>query len=118
MPFLGIGVGMTKIAYLGAVARYMAAESAPVGKDTFNYMARETKDGVRDIAAAISDGITGAGKTCQSCEAQNDHDAAFCDRCGVPFDSVMSCNDCSAENDFGARFCSKCGSQLRPTITR
>ena len=116
MPILGIGVAITKFAFVGAVARYIAAESAPVGKDTFNYMAKGTKSGVRDITSAISEGISGtaAGKTCQSCNAQNDHDARFCDACGANFNTAIVCSACSAENDGAARYCNECGTQLRP----
>ena len=57
MPLLFVGIVMCKLGYLGAVARYIAAETAPVGADTVNYMAQETQEGVKTVARAISEGI-------------------------------------------------------------
>ena len=81
-PLLVLGIWITTAAYAGAMARYVAAESAPVSKDTFNYMAKETKSGVRDIASAIAEGITGTERACKVCDAKNDTNAKFCDNCG------------------------------------
>jgi len=102
----------TKIGYLGAVARYMAGESAPVAKDTFNYMADGTKEGVRDIASAIKDGITGGFVSCPHCQESNDSDAKFCNECGETISSVKACSNCRTENDLTARFCDKCGNEF------
>ena len=44
IPLLGIGSMITKFAFFGAVIRYLAEETAPVGKDTFNYVAQGTKE--------------------------------------------------------------------------
>ena len=44
--------------YLGKVARYTSQELAPVGKDTFNYMAKETKEGVTDMSEAFFEGMS------------------------------------------------------------
>jgi len=112
MPLLFFGTVMTKIGYLGAVARYMAGESAPVAKDTFNYMADGTKEGVRDIASAIKDGITGGFVSCPHCQESNDSDAKFCNECGETISSVKACSNCRTENDLTARFCDKCGNEL------
>ena len=57
MPFLFIGVVMCKFGYLGSVVRYVAAETAPVAKDTANYMAEGTQEGVKTVARAITLGI-------------------------------------------------------------
>jgi len=51
-----IGLVMCKFAFMGKVARYAAGELAPVGKDTFNYLAKETKVGVTDVSEAFYDG--------------------------------------------------------------
>ena len=112
MPMMVGGIALTKVAYFGAIARYMAAETAPVGKDTFNYMARETQGGVRDIAAAIKEGIAGGEKVCSQCDRKNDPDAAFCDQCGGTLVATKRCSACSAMNDVHARFCDRCGGQL------
>jgi len=57
MPVLFVGVVMCKFAYIGTVARYVAAETAPVAKDAVNYMAEETQEGVKTVARAITEGI-------------------------------------------------------------
>jgi len=57
MPLAFLGLVFCKFGYMGAVARYMAAEVAPVGKDTANYMARETAEAVKTAARAVTEGI-------------------------------------------------------------
>ena len=57
MPLMFIGIVMTKFAYMGKVARYSAAELAPVAKDTFSYFAKESSDGVSSIPKNIK-GVT------------------------------------------------------------
>jgi len=49
MPIAFVGLVLCKFAFMGKVARYAAGEMAPVGKDSFNYMANEKKEGVADI---------------------------------------------------------------------
>ena len=57
MPLLFVGLVMTKFGYIGAVARYVAAESAPVAKDTINYMAEGTQGAVKTIARSVAEGV-------------------------------------------------------------
>ena len=57
MPILFVGLVMSKFGYFGSVIRYVAAESAPVAKDTVNYMADGTKDAVKTVARAAAEGI-------------------------------------------------------------
>ena len=66
MPFLGIpllfvGGVMTQFGYMGKVARFMAQEMAPVGKDTFNYVADGTQEGIKTVAAAVGQGLAAGG---------------------------------------------------------
>lgn len=116
LPMLGIGLGLTKFAYLGAVTRYLANETAPVGKDVVNYLAHGTRDAVRDVAAAVGKGLRGdgeasaAGKVCSGCAAANDADAKFCKGCGAPL--TRTCSRCAVANDGDARFCDACGHAL------
>ncbi|GMV98663.1 MAG: zinc ribbon domain-containing protein [Phycisphaerae bacterium] len=117
MPLLAIGGTMTRMGYLGRVARYMSEEITPVATDTFNYAAHQTQDGIRRVAAAISDGIQAgsgapAGTRCRTCGADNDADARFCSQCGRPLVSVRVCPACRHENDSDARFCDNCGQAL------
>jgi len=89
MPILFLGTAMCMFGFLGAVARYQAGEVAPVGKDTFNYLAEGTKGGVQTMAAAVgaglAQGLAGAGPTvlCPQCGRPGDAEAKFCDQCGA-----------------------------------
>src|SRR4051794_2398859 len=90
LPTLAAGMGLTKFAYLGAIARYFSGEVSPVGKDTFNYLAEGTSEGVRTVAHAVGQGLssgtrgTEASETrCPKCGAPNPADARYCDRCGA-----------------------------------
>lgn len=119
MPILGVGVGICKFAFMGPVARYMANEIAPVGKDTFNYMADGTKDAVRDLAGAVGDGLrAGAGPEqarlvrCHKCNSDNDSAANFCNNCGAALSKSKACSSCHELNDPDARFCDNCGRQI------
>jgi hypothetical protein len=42
LPLVALGVGISQYAFMGRVFRYVAGETAPVAKDTFNYMAEGT----------------------------------------------------------------------------
>jgi hypothetical protein len=116
LPMLGIGVQMLKAGYVGTIARYVAGETAPVASDTLNYMAGETKEGIRDVAAAIGAGIRGkaAGTqvACSKCSHPNDADARFCDQCGAAMPRRQECPKCRTVSDAGARFCNGCGERL------
>ena len=111
-PLIGIGTGITKFAFMGSVLRYMSAEAAPVGKDTFNYVAEGTQGGVRTMARAVREGFSPATNVCTTCGHANDADAKFCDECGQPMAGEVACERCSAMNRLGARFCNDCGSRL------
>jgi len=54
-------------------------------------------------------------KQCQSCGAQNDDQALFCNQCSTPFKSTTSCPNCHAENSSEALFCNRCGTSLSAT---
>jgi membrane protease subunit (stomatin/prohibitin family) len=100
--------------FMGAVARYQAGEIAPVGKDTFNYMAHGTQGGVRTMASAVGAGLAegagGATLACPACGHPNDEDAKFCDDCGAAVSKA--CPTCGAANDGHAKFCDGCGNRL------
>ncbi len=92
MPLLAIGLGISKFAFLGSIFRYVMGETAPVGKDTFNYMARETapaaRDFARDVSRGIAEGLGSAGGQghaayCPKCGAETPGDAHYCSRCGA-----------------------------------
>ncbi len=57
IPLLFAGMVMCNFGYLGAIQRYMAAESAPVAKDVANYVAEGVEPGVKAVAKAVAEGI-------------------------------------------------------------
>ena len=113
---LGIGTMLLKLGYMGAVARYIAGETAPVAGDTINYLADETHGSMRKIAGAIGEGLRGtaavATVACPACGHGNDADARFCDQCGAKMPTERTCASCGHLNDVDARFCANCGSAL------
>jgi hypothetical protein len=88
MPLAAVGGAMTSMGFMGAVTRYQAAEVAPVGKDTANYVADGIQPGVKTMAKAITSGLSeglaesGKGVFCTQCGGRNDSDAKFCKSCG------------------------------------
>jgi hypothetical protein len=118
-PVLAAGGALAKFGYMGAVGRYMAGEMAPVAKDTFNYMADGTRDGVRTVARAVGEGLglrDGEGPAtvvlCHRCNGENDADAKFCSECGAPIRKTKPCAGCGELNDPDARFCDNCGDRF------
>lgn len=116
MPMLAVGTMLLKVGYLGTIARYVASETTPVGVDVVNHVVGETKDSIRDVAAAVGEGIRGRGaappQACSKCGRRNDPDAQFCDQCGAPMQSEQRCPSCREINDDGARFCKSCGQRM------
>jgi hypothetical protein len=93
LPMLGIGIAITRYAYLGPAARYVAGEVTPVLRDTLGAL-----------------GIGDKELVCAACGARNDADSRFCDACGKPLS--RACPSCGAQNDADARFCDSCGKAL------
>jgi len=114
MLCLILGIAASRFAFQGAVARYQAAEYAPVVTDTANYVARGAKQGIREVSSAIADGIRSEreGVTCPSCSTANDADARFCDNCGGALSTDVECSACGEDNDADAKFCKSCGKPL------
>ena len=112
MPLGMFGLALCKFGYMGDVLRYMAGETAPVGKDTFNYMAEGTAPGVRTMASALREGFTGevTETNCPECQAANSLDAKFCQSCGSGL--MATCSGCQTTNDRSAKFCDECGQRL------
>ena len=120
IPLLAVGGWMCQFGYAGRVARYMAEEMAPVGKDTFNYMAEGTQHGVQTVARGAAQGLAEGGVSlggnraetkvrCHKCSALLDVDARFCDQCGAALAKTKPCPRCDEQNDPDARFCDNCG---------
>lgn len=123
VPLGFVGLVMTMFGFAGAVARYGAAEVAPVGKDTFNYLAKGTAGGVKAVAGAVGAGLAEglgrpaeAGQTtvvrCHKCNADNAAEAKFCGQCGAALTKTRPCPACAELNDPDAKFCDNCGREL------
>ena len=57
LPLMFVGGVLCQFGFFGAVARFIAGESAPVAADTANYMAEETKGAVETVAKAAAKGV-------------------------------------------------------------
>jgi hypothetical protein len=57
LPLMFVGGVLCQFGFLGAVARFVAGESAPVAADTVNYMAEETKGAVETVAKTAAKGV-------------------------------------------------------------
>jgi RNA polymerase subunit RPABC4/transcription elongation factor Spt4 len=127
LPLLFAGLVMTMMGYAGKLARYQAAEIAPVQKDTFNYMADGTKGGIKTVADAAGEGlasgfaaggvagVVGAsannetGVRCHKCNFVETSNAKFCSNCGAAMEKSKPCPNCKELNDPDAKFCDNCG---------
>lgn len=90
IPLIFVGLVMTQMGFLGALARYQASEMASVSKDVANYMAEETQDSVQTVARAATRGI----------------------QQGLQPEAKRPCAKCGHANDARDRFCGGCGEQL------
>lgn len=115
-----VGAAISMVAFTGAVNRYMAKEVAPVQKDVANYMMNGTRDSIRDVAAAVGEGLRSASTAdtpeqiirCHKCNTDNKSSADFCKACGTPLRKTRPCPNCGELNDPDARFCDECGKPL------
>lgn len=84
IPLTAVGFTLSSLGYGSEIAKYQTREMAPVVKDTFNYLAEETKDGVETIARAVQKGTSSVveAKQCHYCNELNKIDAKFCNECG------------------------------------
>jgi len=99
LALLGVGARVTFAAFLGEVARYGAAEVAPVARDTIDYLEKSRQEGT--------------ALTCAKCAGTSAADAKFCDDCGLAFG--RQCESCDRANDGDAKFCAGCGEPLAVT---
>jgi hypothetical protein len=120
MILLGIGIHLTRLGYMGKIMRYMSQEMAPPAKDTFNYLADETKDGIKTVAGAVAEGVregfadkSRSAVRCQGCGTANLGDAKFCIQCGRALTKSRKCPHCNELNDPHANFCQNCGQAFK-----
>jgi heme/copper-type cytochrome/quinol oxidase subunit 1 len=57
MPLLFAGIVMCMFGFMGAIARYAAAEQVPVATDAINDLAEGTKGAVKTVARAVAEGV-------------------------------------------------------------
>ena len=84
LPLLFVGFNICALGYGADLAKYQSRELAPVAKDTFNYLADETTEGVEAITRAVQKGKSTVveAKMCQYCQELNKMDAKYCNECG------------------------------------
>jgi ribosomal protein L40E/Na+-transporting methylmalonyl-CoA/oxaloacetate decarboxylase gamma subunit len=115
MGFLFLGCVFLMFGFMGAMARYSAAEQAPVAKDTTNYILNGTRDETAKTVAAVvkevkSDSPENIAPICPKCGTKNEVGAKFCDHCGAPL--TKTCPNCGEVNDGDSTFCRKCGKSI------
>ncbi len=112
LPLCAIGGSMLKFGYMGSVARYASQELTPVATDSFNYVAKNASEGIREVASSIKEGLSDKAPSehkCPKCGATNATDAKFCCQCGVSLKSEKICPACGDKNQPDAKFCDNCG---------
>jgi hypothetical protein len=57
IPLLFAGVVMCMFGFMGAVARYAAAEQVPVATDAMSDLAEGTQESVKTMARAVTEGV-------------------------------------------------------------
>ena len=57
MPLLFVGGAMCMLGFMGAVARYTAAEQVPVATDAISDIADGTQGAIKTVARAATEGI-------------------------------------------------------------
>jgi hypothetical protein len=57
MPLLFVGAVLSMFGFMGAIARYTAAEQMPVTADAINDLADGTQGAVKTMARAVAEGI-------------------------------------------------------------
>lgn len=112
-------MSICQFAYLGTMKRYVASETAPVARDTFNYMVDGTHESVQTLSRSVGAGLREALHSpvdetiaCAQCSDLNAADANFCNGCGAPLAHKQVCSRCNEENDSAAKFCDRCGNAL------
>jgi len=87
LPLMFVGGSLSMYGFMGAMTRYAMREGAPVSAQTFNYMAEETRDGIKTSASALASGLREGFAPqekifCTQCGRESDADAKFCKYCG------------------------------------
>ena len=67
MPLLFVGSVLCRFGFMGAVARYTAAEQVPVAAAAIYDLASGTQDAVRTVSRAVAEGVREAQSDAKSC---------------------------------------------------
>lgn len=111
IPLLFVGFILSGLGFGGSIAKYQSREYAPVAKDTFNYLAKETTSGVKEISNALQlESASTDNFACPHCNQQNTVNAKFCNECGEKIGRI--CSSCKQVNSNDANFCDECGTSL------
>lgn len=111
IPVLFIGFMLSGLGFGGSIAKYQSREYAPVAKDTFNYLSKETTTGVKEISNALQlENVPAQSLVCPDCNQQNPVNAKFCNECGEKL--VRICSGCKQVSSNDSNFCNECGSSL------
>lgn len=110
LPLLGIGGIVLGFGYHREILRYQKNESIPVLREA----GREISPAVRDIAAAVGEGLRTAApsqmQTCTHCGAQVAPGTKFCSMCGEAL--PLTCVHCGARLPADAQYCPACGKKV------
>lgn len=91
LPLLGIGINFLRLSHLREFTSYTASQTAPVFKETAEYIFGEVKE-------------------CPNCSAKNDANASYCTNCGCKLNKY--CPKCGAEVSGDDNYCKTCGGKL------
>src|SRR6185436_2169101 len=72
MPLLFVGGVMCLFGFMGAVARYTAAEQVPVATDAINDLAEGTQGAVKTVARAVLEGVQEARSSAKTKKQNNE----------------------------------------------
>ncbi len=109
-PLLAVGGWLTSLGYMRKFGSFVASQTAPVAKDTINYIVDGTSDTVANTINKIKGNNNNSSLVCPSCHKENDKNAKFCNYCGKPL--TVKCPKCGQDNDPEARYCDNCGERL------
>jgi ribosomal protein L40E len=120
MSLMFVGGCLLMFGLIGLVSRYMAGQTAPVAKDTANYMMDGTRDEeaktAKAMAHAVKDGLREDGDdgtvACPSCGEKNPKGSAFCSHCGAKIVTEKTCPHCGNRNPADATYCNHCGTRF------
>lgn len=111
LPLLAVGGWLTSLGYMKKWGSFVASQTAPVAKDTINYIVDGTSDTIAKTINKAKNTAETENNFCPYCQKSNAKDAKYCSNCGKPL--KITCQKCGTENDTNANFCDSCGAKLK-----